>query len=133
MIRALILAAAFAAAACTPPAQQQTSTDVEITAPESGAAVSSPLRVEGVAPQDWYFEAIFTAELHDASGAVIAEAPAQAQTDWTEPGPVPFLVEFTYSSATEQNGTIVLIADRTGEPEPPLREVRIPVVLSATP
>jgi len=132
MIRALILAAVFAAA-CTPPTQQQTSAEVEIIAPESGSTVSSPLRVEGVAPQDWYFEAIFTAELHDASGAVIAEAPAQAQTDWTVPGPVPFLVEFTYTSAAEQNGTIVLIADRTGEPEPPLREVRIPVVLTATP
>ncbi|MDZ4693089.1 Gmad2 immunoglobulin-like domain-containing protein [Terricaulis sp.] len=108
-------------------------TDIEITAPQSGATAPSPILVEGVAPQDWYFEAIFDAQLLDARGAVIAEAPARAQTDWTVPGPVPFVAELSYTSPTEQAGTIVLIADSTGEPAPPRRETRIPVLLAATP
>ncbi len=110
-----------------------TVTEAVISAPASGELVSSPVRVEGIAPQDWYFEAIFDAQLLDANGEVIAEAPATAQTDWTVPGDIPFLAELAYSSATEQSGTIVLIADSTGEPAPPRREVRIPVVLAVAP
>lgn len=132
MIRALILAV-LVVGCSQPAAPARVLAAPVINAPASGAVVSSPLLVEGVAPQDWYFEAIFDAQLLDASGVVIAEAPAQAQSDWTVPGPVPFVVEFSFVSATEQQGTIVLIADSTGEPAPPRRETRIPVVLAATP
>lgn len=133
-MRALVLAGFLVAAACSPPAAPEREiSSIVVSAPVSGSTVSSPLRVEGVASNDWYFEAIFDAQLLDANGAVIAEAPAQAQTDWTVPGPVPFVVEFTYASPVEQQGTIVLIADSTGEPAPPRRETRVPVVLAAAP
>ena len=106
-----------------------------VTAPQAGATTTSPLVVTGVAPNDWYFEAVFEAVLLDAQGNVLTEAPAQAQSKWTTPGPVPFKAELSYAVSTTQTGTIVLTEDQTGEPDQgdatPVREVRIPVVLTA--
>lgn len=131
-MRALIFAALLVGCS-QPTAPMPSLTEPTVSLPVSSATVSSPVRVEGVAPQDWYFEAIFDAQLLDANGAVISEAPATAQTDWTVPGDIPFLAELEYASATEQRGTIVLIADSTGEPAPPRREIRIPVTLAPSP
>lgn len=106
-----------------------------VTSPSAGATTTSPLVVTGVAPNDWYFEAVFEAVLLDAQGNVLTEAPAQAQSEWTTPGPVPFKAEFRYAVSSTQPGMIVLTEDQTGEPDQgdaiPVREVRIPVVLTA--
>jgi hypothetical protein len=64
----------------------------------------------------------------DADGAPMDEAPAQAQTDWTEEGPVPFRAELAFTVTQDTPATIVLRAEDaagTGTPE----ERRIPVVL----
>jgi hypothetical protein len=106
-----------------------------VTSPTSGATTTSPLTVTGVAPNDWYFEAVFEGVLLDAEGNVLVEAAAQAQSDWTKPGPVPFRAVFAYSVDAPQTGTVVLTEDQTGKGEDgddaPVREVRIPVVLTA--
>jgi hypothetical protein len=106
-----------------------------LTSPVPGATTTSPLTVTGVAPNDWYFEAVFDAVLLDAQGNVLVEAPAQAQTDWTKPGPVPFKAMLSYAVDATQTGTVVLTEDQTGENEDgddkPVREVRIPVTLTA--
>ncbi|MGE3931061.1 MAG: Gmad2 immunoglobulin-like domain-containing protein [Hyphomonadaceae bacterium] len=132
MIRAVLLALALAA--CAEPAQQQSDAApraIEVTAPLGGAIVTSPLRVEGVAPNDWYFEAIFDARLLGPSGELLDEAPAQAQTDWTQPGPVPFVAEFDFAVPAPQDGIVVLTAYSGGEDEQsPPRELRIHVELS---
>ena len=105
-----------------------------VTSPAAGATTINPLIVTGVAPNDWYFEAVFEAVLLDGQGNVLSEAPAQAQSEWTTPGPVPFKAELIYAVSTTQPGTIVLTEDQTGEPDQgdttPVREVRIPVVLT---
>lgn len=133
----------FSLAACSPPAAPSASTeappsvalaepaaDITVTAPLANARVKSPFRVTGVAPNDWYFEAVFNAKLEGADGVVLAEAPAQAQTPWTTPGPVPFIVDFAVTVTKDQTATIVLTEDDTGE-KLKLREVRIPVTLAA--
>ena len=107
-----------------------------VTSPYAGATTTSPLVVTGVAPSDWYFEAVFEAVLLDAQGNVLTQAPAQAQSEWTTPGPVPFKAELRYAVSTTQPGTVVLTEDQTGEPDQGdatrVREVRIPVVLTAS-
>jgi len=107
-----------------------------VTSPAAGATTTSPLIVTGVAPNDWYFEAVFEAVLLDADGNLLTQAPAQAQSDWTRPGPVPFKAVFSYAVDTTQTGTVVLTEDQTGKGEDgdaaPVREVRIPVVLTAS-
>ena len=123
------IAAVLAVSACaSAPASYH---GVTITTPTPGQTVSSPFQVEGVTPDGWrYFEAIFSAQLIDGSGRVLAEAPAQAQTDWMTPGPKPFVAQFRYQSATAQAATVVLTEDDTGESPTPPRQIRISVMLT---
>lgn len=134
-----VTACIVALAACSPPQQAKapaepavaetaSASGVVIDAPASGARVTSPLVVEGVAPGDWYFEAQFVAQLRDAGGAVLAEAPARAQEDWMTEAPVPYRAEFSFSVSQDTPATIVLQEDMPADSANP-REITVPVVL----
>lgn len=117
-----------------PPAQAATapSSEVAVVAPLSGARISSPVSVEGMAPNNWFFEAVFPLEL-TVDGEVISEAPAQAQTDWTVEGPVKFRGELKFDVAVESRAVLTLAEDMPpkdaqGNDLPP-RVLKIPVVL----
>lgn len=140
-----LLAAALTA--CSPPATPEPETPaqpaasasapseqlVTVGAPQSGARVTSPLRVSGVAPANWYFENQFPVRLLDPRGAVIAEAPAHPDVNWTENAePKVFALDLPFQVNTETAAMLVLQEDMPGEGETP-REVRIPVVLLPTP
>lgn len=101
---------------------------INITSPAPGARVTSPLRVEGTAPGDWFFEAVFPVQLRSADGQVLAEAPAQAQSDWMTEAPVPFVAELRFEITAETQATLVLQEDMPGEEQAP-REILLPVVL----
>jgi hypothetical protein len=104
------------------------------TQPADGSKVMSPLEVAGIAPNDWYFEAVFPLTLVGADGAVLAEAPAQAQTDWTVVGPVTFRGRLAFNVDKDTPATLVLEEDMPGQDDKgddkPARTVRIPVVLA---
>jgi hypothetical protein len=132
-----IAAALFALASCSqpqPPATTAETTapaevsDIVINAPAANARVTSPLVVEGAAPGDWYFEAQFPAELRDANGAVLAEAPARAQSDWMTEAAVPFRAEFAFDITQETPATLVLQEDMPADNANP-RQVSMPVLL----
>ncbi len=85
---------------------------VRIDAPLPGAKVSSPLTVMGSARGSWYFEASFPVILKDASGAVIAQKPAQAQGDWMTTDFVPFTVTLSFpAQPAGSHGTLILRKD----------------------
>ncbi len=85
---------------------------VRVDAPLSGAKVSSPLTVMGSARGNWYFEASFPVILQDASGAVIAQKPAQAQGEWMTTDFVPFTVTLTFpTQPAGSHGTLILKKD----------------------
>jgi hypothetical protein len=145
MLRTLrFVVAAVALAACSPPEQQQpaeqpaTTTAAEpalsgptlvvVSAPLAGARVTSPLQVEGSAPGDWYFEAQFYSKLIGADGAVLAEAPAMAQSEWMTEAPVAFRAQLTFNVTQDTPATLVLQEDMPADNANP-REVSIPVVL----
>jgi hypothetical protein len=90
--------------------------------------VKSPLVATGSAPGDWYFEGVFAARLESADGAAIGEAPAQAQTAWTDPGPKDFRAEIAFTVRKETPATLVLEEDMPPE-DGAARQVRVPVVL----
>ena len=129
-------------AACSPPPQQAeapittaevaNTSAVIISAPASGARVTSPLVVEGTAPGDWYFEAQFPAKLVGADGAIIAEAPAMSQSDWMTEAPVAYRAQLTFEVAQETPATLVLQEDMPADNAHP-RETSIPVVLVPAP
>jgi len=133
MIRTLAGFAAVALAACadTDETKIQRSAgadDIRIETPEPDARLASPLRASGVADNDWYFEAVFPARLVARDGALIAEAPAVAASDWMAEGAVPFNVEMAFTVEQETPATLVLEEDMPGDNREP-RHVRIPVVL----
>jgi hypothetical protein len=100
-----------------------------IETPQDGMRSPSPLVVSGEAPNNWFFEGVFPAILVGEDGRVIAEAPAEAETDWTEPGQIRFRAQLVFVITEETPATLVLQEDMptglAGE-----REVRIPVILT---
>lgn len=132
------LIALIVLAACSPPASKNrpdpiAATQIVLThAPGEGARVTSPLSIEGTAPNDWYFEGQFQTRLVGADGATIAEAPGLPQSDWQKPGPVPFLADLAFDVTADTPATLVLQEDMTPEGQAP-REKRINVVLAPRP
>lgn len=106
-------------------------TEITVDGVSEGDHVTSPLIVTGVAPNNWYFEAVFPVQLVSAEGTVLAEAPAQAQTSWMEEGPVPFEAELVFDIDAMADATLVFQEDMPEEGVDP-REVRIAVMLMPT-
>lgn len=110
--------------------------EITISSPVAAARVSSPLIVEGVAINNWMFEGVFPVELA-VDGEVIAQAPAQQQApdNWTNPGPVRFKAELTFTVTEQKNAVLILREDSPRPVSPdsdvagPARTVRIPVTL----
>ncbi len=103
----------------TPVAEKPGISDlITVDMPVANAAVSSPLALTGVARGTWYFEASFPVELKDASGKVIAQAPAKALGDWMTTDFVPFALSLPYPAQTPgSKGTLVLKKDNpSGDP-----------------
>jgi hypothetical protein len=129
-MKTLVLCLAVALAACSPTAQQGGSGAAPLSLSlKANDRVKSPLTVKGVAPNNWYFEAVFPVRLLDANGIVIAEAPAQAQTDWMTEGPVPFIAELNFAVNGDTAATLVLAEDMPSG-LPGQREVRLPLTLT---
>lgn len=97
-----------------------------VTTPTRGARVTSPLRVSGVAPADWFFENQFPVRLVSATGEDIVFAPATPRVNWTEPGPKAFDAELIFDVTGP--ATLVLEEDMPQEGVEP-RRVSIPVIL----
>ncbi len=102
----------------TTSAAQPLSDSVVITAPQSGETVGQSFEVKGTAPSGWYFEAVFPIVVRDPSGNIIANAQGQAQSDWTQPGNIPFVASTTLSTAYHGPATLILMKDNpSGLPE----------------
>jgi len=138
-MRRTTLFLAVALAACSQPAPPPAPAEapataiietpsVNVTSPLADTRVTSPLIVEGTAPGDWYFEAQFPLQLRAADGALLAEAPARAQSDWMTEAPVPFRGELSFRVTHDTPATLILQEDMPGEGATP-REITIPVVL----
>lgn len=143
---------AAAIAACSPPAEKAkeaspgartgesaagagvaragvASTELVLTkAPAAGARVSSPLSVEGTAPNTWYSQGQFVAQLVNADGVVIAQSPALPQSDWQKAGAVPFIADLVFEVDADTPATLLLQEDNAAGAAP--RETRIPVLLA---
>jgi hypothetical protein len=70
---------------------------IRVTSLTTGAAVTSPLTVEGIARGSWYFEARFPVELRNSKGTVIAQTVAEAKGDWMTTNYVRFSATLNFS------------------------------------
>jgi len=92
---------------------------IVVELPFPGAVVGKEFSVVGKARGNWYFEASFPVEVLDSRGAVIAQAPAQAQGEWMTTEYVPFYLKISFPQQTsDSSGSIVLKKDNpSGLPE----------------
>jgi hypothetical protein len=97
---------------------------VSLTSLIPNAVVTSPLILTGEAG-GWYFEGSFPIELVDASGNILAQAPAEAIGDWMTSEFVPFTATLNFVNPyiagepeSEKLGKIILRKDNpSGLPE----------------
>ena len=91
---------------------------IHVFAPPANAVVESPLVVRGEARGSWYFEASFPVKLYDGNGILLAQTPAQAQSEWMTLDFVPFEARLFFVHPTTITGMLVLEKDNpSGLPE----------------
>lgn len=91
---------------------------IKVILPKPLSIITSPVTLTGEARGTWYFEASFPIEVWDASGAVIGEGYAEAQSDWMTTEYVPFKATVTFRKPTSATGVIILKKDNpSGLPE----------------
>ncbi|KKQ40645.1 MAG: hypothetical protein US58_C0014G0007 [Candidatus Magasanikbacteria bacterium GW2011_GWA2_37_8] len=87
---------------------------LQIYTPLSGAPVSSPLIIKGLAPSSWFFEAVFPVKLLDENGKEIGVGLAGAKADWMVANKLlPFVATINFVTPTNSpnGGTVVFSAD----------------------
>lgn len=82
-----------------------------VTDPRPYTIAQSPLAISGKAKNTWYFEASFPVKLKDATGKVLGQAPAQAQTDWMTTGYVPFRLDLNFTDSATATGSLEFSKD----------------------
>ncbi|MEK7211616.1 MAG: GerMN domain-containing protein [Patescibacteria group bacterium] len=101
--------------------------NIRVTKPTANAVVTSPLQIEGEA-RLWYFEASFPVKLVDDNGNVLAQGPAQAQSDWMTENFVPFKAELKFNPPTMEKGKLILSKNNpSGLPQND-EQIEVPVV-----
>jgi hypothetical protein len=102
----------------TKPSTVPLSASVKVTAPASGASVERTFTVSGVAPNGWYYEAVFPIQIRDGDDNLIASGQGKAQSDWTVSGPVPFSATITVPANFSGPANLILLRDNpSGLPE----------------
>lgn len=91
---------------------------IEIESPTINQTVTSPLTITGTARGFWYFEASFPIEIRDASGVIIANSYAEAQSEWMTEDFVPFEATIAFPAQDKgSKGTLILRKDNpSGDP-----------------
>lgn len=102
---------------------------IKVSSPRPNQAIQSPVIIKGEARGFWFFEASFPIKILDEKGDLIAQAIAQAKSDWMTEDFVPFEAKLNFEISNTQKGVIILEKDNpSGLPEN-YDELRIPVVL----
>lgn len=106
---------------------------ITVDSPKPGDTISSTtITVTGKARGTWYFEASFPVVLTDWDGRIIAQGPAQAQSDWMTQDFVPFKITLNFTKPVAgdpaaNRGFLILKKDNpSGDPARD-QSVEIPV------
>jgi hypothetical protein len=109
------------------PVKDDISNLIQVDSINMNDEVKSPLTITGKARGTFYFEASFPVKLIDASGKVLAQAPAQAQGEWMTNEFVPFKATLNFTSPTQGGGILIFKNDNPSGLTDNDREFRIPI------
>ncbi|MBX4189290.1 Gmad2 immunoglobulin-like domain-containing protein [Candidatus Parcubacteria bacterium] len=85
-----------------------TANDIVVTAPASGATISSPLQVAGKARGGWFFEASAPVAVINLEGKIVGEGHVEAVGDWMTSEFVPFKGTITFTASSSSTAAAVL-------------------------
>ncbi|MFH1454753.1 MAG: Gmad2 immunoglobulin-like domain-containing protein [bacterium] len=92
--------------------------------------VSSPIKIEGKARGNWFFEASFPIQLVDASGNIISSTIATAQSDWMTTDFVNFTATLEYNKASSAGPALIVLSKDNPSDNPDFdQSIFVPVVL----
>lgn len=95
-----------------------TENDIVPELPHPGAVTGKNFTITGKARGTWYFEASFPVKVLDKNGKVLAQGPAQAQSDWMTADFVNFKMDIKIPDSYIGPATVVMIKDNpSGIPE----------------
>ncbi|EKE16365.1 MAG: hypothetical protein ACD_11C00018G0001 [uncultured bacterium] len=80
---------------------------VVLKKPKSNETISSPLKIEGEARGNWFFEGIFLIKLTDKEGNVLSQSNAKALSDWMTTKFVSFESEIIFDKKNFSEGILV--------------------------
>ncbi len=105
------------------------SASVAVASPASGASVERTFTVTGVAPNGWYYEAVFPIQVRDGDDNLIASGQGQAQSDWTVQGPVRFSATITIPDSYSGPANLILLRDNPSGLPQNFDEVTLPIIV----
>lgn len=110
---------------------EQTDERIELSSPQAGDTITSPVTLTGKARGQWFFEASFPITVVNWDGLIIGEGYATADGDWMTTDFVPFTATISYTIDPEtpyNRGTLILKKDNpSGLPEHDAA-IEVPVV-----
>ena len=102
--------------------------EIVVAEPQPNQKVKSPIVLSGEARGTWYFEASFPVILQDSSGKVLAQVPAQAQSDWMTTSFVPFSAKLSFIKPVYATSGVLIFKNDNPSGDPSRdKEVRVPV------
>jgi hypothetical protein len=100
---------------------------ITVNAPKAGATITSPLKVSGIVPGLWSFEASFGVEILDANRKRVTEGYATVTGDWMTEDPVEFTASVPFKKPTTDTGLLVLHKANPSGDESHEDSIEIPV------
>jgi hypothetical protein len=88
-----------------------------VVSPKQNEIITSPLKIQGAAVGNWFFEGVLPVKLVDENNNVIASGQAQAETDWTTEKPVNFSASLEFVTVATSGALIISKDNPSGLPQ----------------
>ena len=97
---------------------QQSDAKATILSPDLSKKIQSPLKIKGKIDSSYFFLFVFPITLKDANGKILSTTVTHAESEWTQPGLIPFSTIIIFKTPETPQGKLILSKDNpSGLPE----------------
>jgi len=108
----------------------KTEINIVLTNFDNHRPLVSPLKIEGKAVGNWFFEAVFPVRLVDALGQELARGQAYATSDWTTSEMVPFTASLEFKIPATPTGFLILSKDNPSGLSQNDESLKLPIIFN---
>ena len=101
--------------------------EITVNTPRSGDAISSPVKVTGIVPGSWSFEADFQLSVTDADHKTLGKGFGTVSGDWMTEKPLPFAGTVKFKQPSTDTGFVVIHKANPSGDESHEDSVEVPV------